>query len=207
MTLIERLQAYFEAVAASQAESDTPLVVPLGREIAPAPTAGGPAPFIRAPLMACTPAGFRPAAPVPDAQALVLSNQSPIAAVQDNLNINARGFAPVAQPASEAEAIAFRSDLVTARAVTLLLDGQPVASGMITAPLSGISELAGLTTLAAYRGRGLGAVLTSELTRVAFAQGVDTAILYTENPAAARIYQRVGYVPVATLIRRRDPAR
>jgi predicted GNAT family acetyltransferase len=77
---------------------------------------------------------------------------------------------------------------------------------MVNPPVDGIAELAGITTLSPYRRRGIGAGLTSELVRVAFMQGVDTAILSTENPIAARVYQRVGFQLVATLIINRSSA-
>lgn len=41
--------------------------------------------------------------------------------------------------------------------------------------------------------------LTSEIVRVAFVHQVDTVILQTNNPVAYRVYQRIGFLPVAML--------
>jgi predicted GNAT family acetyltransferase len=56
----------------------------------------------------------------------------------------------------------------------------------------------GITTLEAYRGRGIAAAITAELARIAFGLGVDTAILSTDNPIAYRVYRRIGFRPVVT---------
>jgi GNAT superfamily N-acetyltransferase len=196
MDLVARLQFYYDAVAASQADSRAPVVRPLPpAEQAPTATAE----FLRSAVFACTPATFRPAAEMPGLQFVVLSDQSTIAEIQEGLDANALGFDPAAAPATEAEALAFRAELIASRAFTAKLDGQPVAAGMFNPPIAGIAELAGITTLEPYRGRGIGAAVTSEIAREAFAHGVEIAILRTDNPVAHRVYQRVGFQPVAIL--------
>jgi ribosomal protein S18 acetylase RimI-like enzyme len=199
MNLIDRLQAYFSAVAANDAASGAPVVKPLS----PAESASGSPDdlqaFSRTAILACTPATFCPAAHVPGLDFIVLSSQSTLAEVQEGLDANALGFDPTAAAATEAEALAFRAELVTNRAFTARLKGLPVGAGMFNPPIDGIAELVGITTLADYRGRGIGAAVTSELARTTFAYGVDTAILRTSNPIAYRVYQRVGFHLVATL--------
>ncbi|HEU5097698.1 MAG TPA: GNAT family N-acetyltransferase [Roseiflexaceae bacterium] len=196
MSLIDRLQAYYNTIAASQPDRSAPVVKPLPPTD---PTITLTAEFLRTAIFACTPATFHPAARVPGLQFIVLSDQSTIAEIQEGLDANALGFDPAAAPATEAEATAFRAELIASRAFTAKLDGQPVAAGMFTPPIRGIAELAGITTLAPYRGRGIGAAVTSEIARVAFAHGIDTAILRTDNPIAYRIYQRIGFYPAAIL--------
>lgn len=195
MSMIDRLQAYYDA-AANQPDRRAPIVGPL----APAALTVAVTPeFLRSLVFACTPATFRPAAEVPGLTFVVLSDQSTLAEIQEGLDANALGFDPAAAPATEAEALAFRAELVDSRAFTAKLGGRPVGAGMFNPPLEGVAELAGITTLAPFRGRGIGAAVTSEITRVAFTHGVEIAILGTDNPAAFRVYQRIGFQPVAAL--------
>jgi ribosomal protein S18 acetylase RimI-like enzyme len=196
MNLIDRLQTYYNSIAVSQPDSRAPIVKPLP----PAdPTLALTPEFLRIAIFACTPATFRPAPGVPGLEFVVLSDQSSLAEIQEGLDANALGFDPAAALATAAEALAFRAELIASRAFTAKLGGQPVGAGMFTPPFGGIAELAGIATLAPYRGRGIGAATTSEIARVAFAHGVDTAILRTDNPVAFRVYRRVGFRPVASL--------
>jgi ribosomal protein S18 acetylase RimI-like enzyme len=198
MDLIERLQAYFATNAAAQGHPGAPEVEGLP-DADPHTTDSLVAARLigRSLIMACTPDMFVPAPPLPGVTFILLSEQSPLAAVRDNLDTNGRGFDPDAAPATEDEALAFRATLTTSRACTALCDGAPAAAGMFTSPVQGITELTGITTLSAYRQRGIGTALTGELTRSAFAHRVDTVILRTANPIAIRAYQRVGFRPVA----------
>jgi ribosomal protein S18 acetylase RimI-like enzyme len=193
MNLIERLQAYYHAVAASQPDSRIPLIAPLDPTLPPT------AELLRTAILACTPATLRPVARVPGLELIVLSDQSTLAEIQEGLDANALGFDPAAPPTTEAEAVAFRAELIGGRAFTAKVDDQLAGAGMFTPPIEGIAELVGITTLAPYRGRGIGAAITSEIARAAFAQGVDTAILRTDNPIAYRVYRRVGFRLVASL--------
>ena len=199
-TLIARLQRYVQTVAATAPGQPVPTVAPAQPGDARDVPAGTPPSARRTPLLACRLETLRPAARVAGVEVRILSDQSPLDDVLANLDTNARGFDPAAPPATIEEAIAFRAELRTNRAVTATLDGVPVSAGMFTPPLDGIAELVGIATLAPYRGRGIGAMLTSELARAAFDCGVDVAILRTDNPAADRIYRRVGFQVVAALI-------
>jgi ribosomal protein S18 acetylase RimI-like enzyme len=199
MNLVARLQAYFLTIAANQHDGSIPSI---GPHPSPDPLLTPPADlstFIRTIILACTPATFCPAANVPGLSFSVLSSQSTLAEVQEGLDANARGFDPAAAPATEADAEAFRADLIANRAFTAKLNGQPAGAGMFTPPIDGIAELVGITTLAPYRGRGIGAAVTSEIVRVAFMHGVDVAILRADNLIAYRVYQRVGFRAVASL--------
>ena len=197
VTLMARLQRYFEAVAAIAPGQPVPTVAPALSGDVPA---GAPPSARRTPLLACTLETLRPAARVAGVEILILSDQSPLNDVLANLDTNARGFDPAAPPTTIEEAIAFRADLRANRALTATLHGVPVSAGMFTPPMDGLAELVGIATLAPYRGRGIGAMLASELTRAAFDCGVDLAILRTDNPAAERIYRRIGFQVVAALI-------
>lgn len=205
MDLITRLQNYFGTLVTGSQPENGPILVPMGTSFATALPNADPTLFIQMPILACTPTTFVLAPDVPQLAFTILSSHSPVADVRANLDTNARGFDPAAPPVSDTEAAAFRADLPTSRAITATLDGRPVAAGMFTPPIDRITELVGITTLQAYRQRGIGAALTSELVRVAFSQNVDTAILRTDNSVAERLYQRIGFQPVATLIVKQDP--
>lgn len=199
MTLFERIQAYFHMVdpqrAANLRSASTADAAQLLSALEP-----GAMPRLRGmPLLACTRETFQPVPPFPGLRFVVLSHESPLAAIQEGLNTNEQGFDPTAPLATESEALAFRGGLITNRAFTATLHDQPVAAGMFTPPVDGIAELVGITTLAAYRRQGIGAAITSEIVRVTFAHGVDTALLATDNPVAYRVYRRLGFVPMGML--------
>lgn len=208
MSLLVRLQHYFQAIATVGAGADAPQVEPLlADDVATTPLLAAPPGFIRTPILACTPASFLPAAGLPGLSFVTLASDAPLAAVQANLDTNARGFDPAAPPATAEEAAAFRATLTTNRAVTAIRDGHPVAAGMFTPPHSGLAEIVGIATLVPFRGRGIGAALTSEIVRVAFAQGVDTVFLQSDNPVALRLYRRLGFQPVAVRLVAADGGR
>jgi ribosomal protein S18 acetylase RimI-like enzyme len=195
MSMIARLQTYFTTLSATHetgADLDVASFVPTTSPLAD----------LSIVVFACTSTTFRPVFPPSAVHFVVLSSQSPLAAIYEHLDTNARGFEPTAVPATATEAAAFRGALITNRAITALLNGLPIAAGMFTPPVLGIAELVGITTLTPYRQRGIGTALTSELVRVAFTHDVDLAILSTDNPSAARVYERIGFQPVAVRIAR-----
>jgi ribosomal protein S18 acetylase RimI-like enzyme len=195
MGLLARLQTYFTTLSANR---DTGSVVDVASFL---PTTS-PLADLSAVVFACTSTTFRPIFPPSAVDFVALSSQSPLAAIHEHLDTNARGFEPAAVPATATEAAAFRGALITNQAVTALLNGLPIAAGMFTPPVLGIAELVGITTLTPYRKRGIGTALTSELVRVAFMHDIDLAILSTDNPSAARVYQRIGFQPVAVRMAR-----
>jgi ribosomal protein S18 acetylase RimI-like enzyme len=65
-------------------------------------------------------------------------------------------------------------------------------------PLDGVSEIVGVSTLPAYRRRGLGAAVTGALVADALERGVGTAFLSADGDDVARVYERVGFSRVAT---------
>ena len=204
MSLLARLQSYFNAVNAPQGRPAPVVALLLPDDYARFASAALATPG-RAPLLACTADQLRLPPAVPGLRFILVAGDAPVADIQVNMDANAQGFDPAAPQTTLAEAEAFRPELERGRALTAMLGTAPVAAGMVTAPVAGIAELAGITTLAAYRGRGIAAALTAELARVAFGLGVDTAILSTDNPVAYRVYVRIGFAPVAALIPA-DPA-
>lgn len=72
--------------------------------------------------------------------------------------------------------------------------GELAALGAITRVGDGTGYLQGVTTLPAYRGRGLGRAVSAALTRRAMAPtGVATLGVYVDNDPALAIYRRLGY--------------
>ena len=75
--------------------------------------------------------------------------------------------------------------------------GEAVGGGT-HAPRGGVSELTGIATLPRTRRRGIGAAISSALTRDAMAGGATTVFLSAGSDAVARVYERVGFVRVGT---------
>lgn len=75
--------------------------------------------------------------------------------------------------------------------------GEAVGGGT-HAPRDAVSELTGIATLPHTRRRGIGAAITSVLTRDAMAGGATTVFLSAGSDAVAGVYERVGFMRVGT---------
>jgi ribosomal protein S18 acetylase RimI-like enzyme len=153
----------------------------------------------RQPMLLAHPSDIlSPPAP-PQVELFVLTQASSLEEVRENLDTNARGFGE--EPgASEREAGEFRAGLLTSRAFTLRVDGQPVAAGMFEAIRGGVTELLGIATLPEYRRRGFGACLTAAMAASAFAHGATLIFLCAASQEAGRVYERVGLRHSAALV-------
>ena len=152
-------------------------------------------------LLIATPANLQPPAPVPGLEIETLDAHAPLEAIRENLDTNEQGFNPDhALPTTEADALVFRAGLAASRAFTARLGGQAVAAGMFTTPQAGVTELAGITTLAPFRRRGIAAALTAAMAQAAFDAGLDLVFLGTHEAATARVYERVGFQPYSVLL-------
>ena len=78
-------------------------------------------------------------------------------------------------------------------AVLAYCDEEVAAGGMCLDPFQGVTELAGIGVHADFRRRGIAAALTSELARLAFADGVELAFLTPGDQATGRVYERAGF--------------
>jgi predicted GNAT family acetyltransferase len=78
--------------------------------------------------------------------------------------------------------------------------GQPVSAAAFTAPIDGLIELVGIATLPDFRRRGIATALTDYALRVAFASGVELACLSAADANAGRVYERVGFRSLATML-------
>jgi len=73
----------------------------------------------------------------------------------------------------------------------------PVGGGLHV-PRDGVTELAGIATLPAYRRRGIAAAVTAQLVADALERGVEICFLSAESEEVARIYGRIGFERVGT---------
>ena len=76
-------------------------------------------------------------------------------------------------------------------------DGGVVALGSHQ-PIGAVSEVAGITTLPAYRRRGIAAALTHFLALDARQRGSTTVFLSAGDEEIGRVYQRVGFRRIGT---------
>src|SRR3954468_388628 len=83
---------------------------------------------------------------------------------------------------------------------------EAVAAAAWTAVVDGFSEVAGVATAQAWRGRGLAGVVTAGAARAAFAAGAERCILSPGDDRAQRVYARAGFRRVATMLHWSDPA-
>jgi len=77
-------------------------------------------------------------------------------------------------------------------------DGQHPIGGGSHQARGDVSELTGIATLPSWRRRGVGAAVTKGLADDAVARGATTVFLSAGDDAVARVYERVGFVRVAT---------
>lgn len=73
-------------------------------------------------------------------------------------------------------------------------EGQPVSLAAFNAALSDIVQLGGIYTPPGLRGRGFARAAVAAALLDARAHGVSRAVLFTNNPSAARSYEAVGFV-------------
>lgn len=170
-------------------------------DLAPALRAGGLSEWARQPLMVCTPETWRAAPEVAGLTIAVLTSESPLEAVRENLITNELGFNPSGLGAfSDEDTARFRAGLTTSRAMTAALDGLPAGAGTFNPPQDGLAELVGIATLAPFRRRGVATALTALLARTAFSLGAEVAFLSAADEGAARVYERVGFRRAGTML-------
>jgi GNAT superfamily N-acetyltransferase len=85
-------------------------------------------------------------------------------------------------------------------AVLARASGEPVAAAGWTPGVDGISEIVGVATAEAWRGRRLAGVVTAAAARAAFAAGASLCVLSPGDDAAQRVYARAGFLPAATIL-------
>lgn len=115
--------------------------------------------------------------------------------------MQSQGFNPdITTPAAEEEAESFRATLRIGTAFLARLAGEAVSVGMLTHPIGGVTEWAGVATRASYRRRGIASVLTAHAVQTAFSEGIEIVCLSAGDRAAGRVYERIGFRPYATML-------
>jgi GNAT superfamily N-acetyltransferase len=152
-------------------------------------------------LFFCTAETLRVDASLPDLTFLQITDASSLSDVREGLDVNEFGFDPTgAQAATDEQACAFRVTLSSARAFTARQAGHPAGAGMYIDPQDGVTELTGIATLEAFRGRGVAGALASYMVQTALEHGCDLIFLRTTSPAARRAYERAGFQPLGSVL-------
>lgn len=87
------------------------------------------------------------------------------------------------------------------------VDGEIVSTAAAVAPTPHAIRVSGVYTPPEQRGHGYASALTAAVTSRQLETGCELVFLYTDlaNPISNRIYQRIGYVPVADVAMRLRP--
>ena len=142
----------------------------------------------------CQPDSAPALASMADILTVAISDDAPASAVQAMMQIGERAFENPNAPLPTLEAAAAAQ--LRWRGMPKVLayvDGVAVGSGMLTLPVDGCSELAGICTLQDYRGRGVATLVVAHLLQIARESGISLAYLTAADDAAARIYMRAGF--------------
>lgn len=108
-----------------------------------------------------------------------------------------------AAPPSEHDIARQRSTIAQGGIIVLVRDGasgEPVGAGLCTPPIDGVSEIAAIGVIPAYRRRGIAGALTARLLHEAFAAGIHAPFLTPAEEAGERIYARVGFSRVSEVL-------
>jgi ribosomal protein S18 acetylase RimI-like enzyme len=155
----------------------------------------------RYPLLVCTPETLRPTPPIAD---LVVTTLTPDSSAEDLLaclSVQQQGFGEIAgDPPTQTDVDSLRANLAEDGAFLARVAGVPAGAMMYTAPLDGLTELAGGTTLEAYRRRGIGAAMVAAAAANAFERGVEVALLTAASEHASGVFQRAGFKWYATAL-------
>lgn len=153
----------------------------------------------RSRIMACDPQTLGQTPDVPGLTIAVHSADTPLDELRLSWITNALGFGEPGEVGDEA-LHNFRRDLVSGRAFLVKVGGQPAGACMYTDLRQGVTEMVGITTLEAFRGRGVAAAMTAYAARTAFENGADLVFLGTNSEQAARIYERIGFQTYGWLV-------
>lgn len=149
---------------------------------------------MRSYLMTCIQNEAITPSPIPGVSIRPLTDASPLADFQALMTVQSRSFgAADALPATAVDAENFRGRFAASTFFVAALDGEVVSVGAFTPPSDGVTEVVGIATLPNYRRRGIAGLLTSQIARHAFGQGVDLAFLTAGDEAAGRVYGQVGF--------------
>ena len=122
------------------------------------------------------------------------------------LDVQRRAFGlPSARPPLDEEALSLRETLGNGFAFLARIASEPVATAMIQPPHDRLTELVGVSTLEAFRRRGIGGFLSFAAVRTAFDRGVSLAFLSAADARAGRVYEAAGFSPAGHSLFYRRP--
>jgi predicted N-acetyltransferase YhbS len=163
----------------------------LAPEVEPALLAAGFTVEDRLPLMECPP-GSAVEQPVPDGFELLRPTTD-----EEHLALLAVQREAFGDGPPSADDLASARRQVDAGGITFLArdraSGDPAGAGACTPLSDGFTEVAGVGVREKYRRRGLGGVVTLHLTRAAHEAGAHTVFLTPAGDAQERVYARVGF--------------
>ena len=155
---------------------------------------------LRAPLMACAQNELvEPRAEVPGLMVEPVDDGN----LRDCVNLQRAAFGQAALAGGEnpPDPRARGGSAVLARTPT-----DVVAAASWTPIVDGATEIVGVATAEAWRGRGLAGVVTAAAARQAFAAGASRCVLSPGNETAQRVYARAGFRRAATMLHWSDDA-
>jgi len=152
------------------------------------------------PVYACQPASAPEIASAAGIQTVAIPDDAPASVAQAMMQIGERAFENPDAPLPTAEAAAAAQIRWCGMPKVLAyIDGVPVGSGMLTLPVNGCSELAGICTLENYRCRGVATQVVAHLIRIAREREITLAYLTAADDTAAHIYIRAGFATTGLL--------
>jgi GNAT superfamily N-acetyltransferase len=154
---------------------------------------------LRAPLMACRPLDLLQSSGGDPATTVAPVGDDDLRACFD-LQRRAFGDPPLAMTDEPRDPRRRGGGAVLAR-----VDGAPASAATWTPVIDGVSEIVGVATDEAHRGRGLAGVVTAAATQQAFQAGAGLAVLSPGGDQAQRVYARAGFRPAATMLHWSDP--
>lgn len=174
---------------------------------------------MRTQLMICTPATYRPVQASTHVHFAQLSHTGAVAPFQEFMRVQRAAFGH--EPTEEVtvdEAEQFRTRFATiqflgawlptahashtgadAKAASVANRAETLVSvASLLPPHGGITEIAGIATVQAYRRQGIAGALTAHVVAQAFAQGLTGVFLTAADANAGRVYERVGFQSIGT---------
>jgi ribosomal protein S18 acetylase RimI-like enzyme len=154
----------------------------------------------RIPLMACAPRMLRPV-PSPDGVAVGFpaSDAEYLGAASAQRDAFRDAYAEL-EPAGPEDGASLRRLAENGGVVVVAVDeatGEAAGAGVCDSIHDGFGEVAGIGVRPRYRRRGIAAAVTHRLTDAAFDAGASSTFLTPAGPDEQRIYERVGYSPLA----------
>ncbi len=100
------------------------------------------------------------------------------------------------QEARDMAADRVTTEIENSKAIVMLEGDTPVAMAAINASVDDQVQVGGVFVPRKNRNRGLGRKVTTAVLQKAKAEGANTAILFANNPPAARVYEAMGFEQV-----------